>query len=109
MTRTIKILCAMLVVGVMNCHAQSAVEPIHQPTAASDAEATGAVAGQPFSAIKYSRTVKVLPDGKQEYIRNKQYSIQIARGSNRRVLLLFEPQTRIMNHGAGVATNFVMC
>lgn len=35
--------------------------------------------GHPFSAIKYAWHVRVLPDGKQQFIRNDRYPIQIAR------------------------------
>jgi len=146
MPRTIRILCAMLVLGLMTGLAQSAVEPSdpsaaeEKPTAtASEPETTGAAAvvGQPFSAIKYSRTVRILPDGTQQFIRNEQYSVQVARDAKGRVLLqtgpfehhgheecdkqelpkspkcgswgmlLFDPVAQIMNHWAVVGPKFV--
>jgi hypothetical protein len=90
MPRSIKIICAMLVLGLMLCNAQDSAEPSDQPAAAaanSDTTNAIAVVGKPFSAIKYSRTVKVLPDGKQQFIRNEQYPVQLARDSKGRVLL----------------------
>ena len=59
MPRSIKIICALLVFGVMVCKAQSTVEQSDQSAAAaanSDTANAIAVVGQPFSAIKYSRT-----------------------------------------------------
>jgi len=83
-------ICALLALGLMTCKAQNAVEQSDPPApAASDAETTSALAvtGQPFSAIKYSRTVKIMPDGKQQFIRNEQYPVQLARDSKGRILL----------------------
>lgn len=43
------------------------------------------VATRPFSAIKYARTVRVLQDGKQQFIRNQRYPILIARDAKGKV------------------------
>jgi hypothetical protein len=45
------------------------------------------VVGHPFSAIKYARQVRVLPDGKQQFIRNEQYPTRIARDADGRVMM----------------------
>jgi len=47
----------------------------------------GFVIGHPFSAVKYARQVKVGPDGKQQFIRNERYPIQIARDADGRVMM----------------------
>ncbi len=138
MPRTIKILCAMLFFGLMTGLAQDPMEPGDQPPAATtEPVTTGALAilGQPFSAIKYSRTVKIMPDGTQQVIRNEQYSVQVARDAKGRVLLqtgpfelagecnqqdfpkspkcagwgmlLYDPGTQTMNHWAVVGPKFV--
>lgn len=51
----------------------------------SQTEKTTVVATRPFSAIKFVRTVRVLPDGKQRFIRNQRYPILIARDAKGRV------------------------
>ena len=43
------------------------------------------VPSRPFSAIKYARTIRVLPDGKEQFIRNQRYPILIARDAQGRV------------------------
>jgi len=45
------------------------------------------VAGQPFSAVKYAHQVKILPNGKQQFIRNERYPTQIARDADGRVMM----------------------
>ena len=89
MPRSIKIICALLVLGLMHCNAQDSAEPSDQPTAAAgNPETTSALAvtGQPFSAIKYTRTVKIMPDGKR-VIKSERYSIRLARDADGRVLV----------------------
>jgi hypothetical protein len=44
------------------------------------------VVGHPFSAIKYARRVRILPDGKQQFLENERYPIQIARDSDGRFM-----------------------
>ena len=90
MPRSIKILCAMLVFGLMTGQAQNSVEqsdPSATATSTPDTMNANAVTGHPFSAIKYSRTVKIMPDGKQQFIRNERYPVQLGRDSKGRVLL----------------------
>ena len=87
MPMPVKIVCAMLVFGLMHCKAQSAVEQSDQPNAAAsnpDTMSALAVTGQPFSAIKYTRTVKIMPDGKR-VIKTERYSILLARDAEGRV------------------------
>jgi len=47
----------------------------------------GLVVGHPFSAIKYARSVKVLPDGKQQFLRNERYPDRIARDADGRLMM----------------------
>ncbi len=84
-----KIVCAMLVFGLMHCKAQSAVEQSDQPvTPPNYPETTSALAvtGQPFSAMKYTRTVKTMPDGKH-VVSSERYSIRLVRDAKGRVLV----------------------
>jgi hypothetical protein len=62
--------------------------------AAQDATAAAAgsnqaqlITGQPFTAIKYARRVKVLPDGKLQFIRNERYPTRIARDADGRLMM----------------------
>jgi len=67
--------------------AQSGAAQDNEPAAAAaptDAN-PGVVKGEPFSATKYSRRVKNLPDGKQQFLRNEHYPVKIARDSEGRV------------------------
>lgn len=57
----------------------------------NDTDSAAAVRRQPFSAISYVRVVKVLPDGKQQFIRNLRYPIRLARNSEGRVRLDLAP------------------
>lgn len=43
------------------------------------------VLGHPFSAIKYARQVKILANGKEQFIRNERYPTQIARDEQGRL------------------------
>jgi hypothetical protein len=45
------------------------------------------VVGHPFSAIKYARQVRVLADGKQQFVRNERYPTLIARDQDGRVMM----------------------
>ena len=57
-----------------------------QPANSSNNEGPTFVAGHPFSAIKYARRVRVLSDGKQQFLVNERYPIQIARDSDGRLM-----------------------
>jgi len=48
---------------------------------------SGLVVGHPFSAIKYARRVKVLSDGKVQFIGNERYPTRIARDSDGRLMM----------------------
>ena len=52
---------------------------------ASAAEIPGIITGHPFSAISFVKTVRNLPDGKQQFIRYDNLPFQIARDSQGRV------------------------
>jgi hypothetical protein len=62
-----------------------------EPAATSDksnmSDGLGLVVRHPFSAIKYARQVKVLPDGKLQFIRNERYPIRIARDNDGRLMM----------------------
>jgi len=45
------------------------------------------ITGHPFTAIKYARRVKVLPDGKLQFIRNQRYPTRIARDADGRLMM----------------------
>jgi hypothetical protein len=45
------------------------------------------VVGHPFSAIKYARQIRALPNGKSEFIRNERYPVRIARDADGRVMM----------------------
>ena len=53
------------------------------PPSASDAVVTG----HPFSAIKYARRVKELPNGKQRILSNEQFPVQLARDAQGRIYM----------------------
>ena len=64
-----------------------------QSSASSEAESRvsdsgkALVVGHPFSAIKYARRVRVLPDGKQQFLSNERYPIRIARDADGRLTM----------------------
>jgi hypothetical protein len=45
------------------------------------------IVGHSFTAIKYARRVKVLPDGKLQFIRNERYPTRIARDADGRLMM----------------------
>src|SRR6516165_9183623 len=47
----------------------------------------GLIAGHPFSAIKFARQIKILPNGEQQFIRNERYPIRIARDAEGRLMM----------------------
>jgi hypothetical protein len=49
------------------------------------------ITGHPFSATKYARREKVLPDGKLQFIRNERYPTRIARDADRRLMMQVVP------------------
>jgi hypothetical protein len=62
------------------------------PTAPQDQDSvssnnSGLVVGHPFSATKYARRVKVLPDGKVQFIRNERYPTRIARDADGKLMM----------------------
>jgi hypothetical protein len=80
--------CAMLVFGLAIFDAQRASGQSNQPTDPESSLTTtspAVVRGQSFSATKYVRKVKTLPDGKQQFIRNEIYPVQVARDSDGRI------------------------
>jgi hypothetical protein len=57
------------------------------PTVAASSETSPLIVGHPFSAIKYMRSMKALPDGKQKFLHNERYPTQIARDVDGRVMM----------------------
>lgn len=57
------------------------------PVGSTSNDTTGLVVGHPFSAIKYARRVKVLPNGKQQFLRNERYPTRIARDADGRLMM----------------------
>ena len=47
----------------------------------------GLVSGHPFSALKYARQIRVLPDGGKQFIRNERYPVRIARDAEGRLMM----------------------
>jgi len=45
------------------------------------------ITGQPFTGIKYARRVRVLPDGKLQFVRNERYPTRIARDADGRLMM----------------------
>lgn len=77
----------MVVLAVSNVHA---TQDQNSPANSLDGTASTtivALAGHPFSAVKYARTIRVLPGGKQQFIRNERYPIRIARDSAGRLMM----------------------
>jgi hypothetical protein len=50
-------------------------------------KSSGLVVGHPFSAIKYARRVKVVSDGKVQFISNERYPTRIARDADGRLMM----------------------
>lgn len=59
----------------------------HLPSTESAGETSGLIVAHPFTAIKYARRVRVLPDGKWQFIRNERYPVRIARDTNGRLMM----------------------
>jgi hypothetical protein len=57
------------------------------PTVADSSETSPLIVGHPFTAINYARRVKVLPDGKLQFIRNQRYPTRIARDADGRLMM----------------------
>jgi len=57
------------------------------PAVATSNETSRLIVGHPFSAIKYARRVKVLPDGQQQFLRNERYPDRIARDADGRLMM----------------------
>lgn len=76
----------LLVVAVCSLH-QAIAQSAGDGLAGSDPATadTGIVQGEPFSAISYVRKIRILPDGKQEFIRNLRYPEEVARDTAGRV------------------------
>jgi hypothetical protein len=55
--------------------------------ASQRAAVTGIVIDRPFSAVRYSRRVRIMPDGKPKFIKNERYPVQLGRDGDGRVLL----------------------
>jgi hypothetical protein len=55
--------------------------------AAVDGGQAQLITGHPFTAIKYARRVKVLPDGKLQFNRNQRYPARIARDNDGRLMM----------------------
>lgn len=66
-----------------NVSGQSALQPT--PDTAQAPDSASIVVGHPFSAIKYSRLVKVLPNGKEHFLRNETYPVLLARDNDGRI------------------------
>ncbi len=54
---------------------------------AAGSESSPLIVGHPFSATKFARSVTVLPDGKQQFLRNERYPSRIARDADGRVMM----------------------
>jgi len=77
-----QILCAALLSSLIAfIPRQASTQDSAPPTTAT----VGIVRGQPFSATRYVRKVKILPDGEQQFLRNDRYPVQIARDSEGRI------------------------
>ena len=82
-------LCLTMIVGFLAIETLGTSAQSVDPAGDSKASVAGIaiVAGRPFSATKYSRLVKVLPDGKQLFIANQRYPIHLARDAEGRLRL----------------------
>ena len=57
------------------------------PAVAARSESSPLIVGHPFSATKFARSEKVLPDGKQQFLHNDRYPTRIARDEDGRVMM----------------------
>lgn len=57
------------------------------PNSASADGAPRILVGHPFTAIKYARRVRILPNGKLLFIRNERYPTQVARDADGRLMM----------------------
>ncbi len=55
------------------------------------------ITGHPFTAIKYARRVRVLPDGKLQFIRNERYPARIARDADGRLMMQVNPSDDLLH------------
>ena len=85
----------ILVLSLFEVHRAAAQsdEPIDAASAPITAN-SAVVTGHAFSAMKYARRVKILPDGKQQFIKNEIYPTQIARDAEGRIRIepIVDPQ-----------------
>jgi hypothetical protein len=87
-SRLIATTITILLAGVAGVAAQESGTQVATPNEASltpKSVAPSELQIQPFSAIKYSRRVKVLPDGKVQFLRHEFYPALWARDSDGRV------------------------
>lgn len=57
------------------------------PAVETDTETSRLIVGHPFSAIKFVHRVKVLPDGKRQFLGNELYPARIARDTEGRLMM----------------------
>src|SRR4051794_25203488 len=65
----------------------SAQESADTPTESSDIHFGAPPVGRAFSATKYARLVKAMPDGKLHFIRNERYPTRVARSADGSVMM----------------------
>jgi hypothetical protein len=88
------ITCAVFIAGLLAFIPGQAPAQDAPPPTDSTTTTQGIVRGQPFSAIRYVRKVKILPDGKQKFLRNDRYPAQMARDSEGRIRIeSIQPQS----------------
>lgn len=67
---------------------RSAVFPAQDAaTNATGSAASRLIVGHPFVATKFAWRVRILPDGKQQFLRNERYPIRIARDADGRLMM----------------------
>ncbi|MGA8085994.1 MAG: hypothetical protein WCA10_01730 [Terracidiphilus sp.] len=57
------------------------------PAVATGNKTSRLIVGHPFSAIKFAHRVKVLPNGRQQFLRNERYPMRIARDAGGRLMM----------------------
>ena len=67
----------------------AAQEGTETATESGDNHLNAPLVGRAFSATKYARLVKVLPDGKLHFIRNERYPTRIARAADGRIMMQY--------------------